>query len=226
MILAIDTATRTTSIALHDGDILLSEQTWITGNDFHAKIASIIADTMDACDVSMDEISGVAVCHGPGSYTGTRIGVAFGKGIAAANNLPLIGVSTLDIVAAGTPVFNSRHRLIAVAQAGRGRIIPAIYTAKKGRWVARTQPDLTTWDDLIETLEAGTYHISGELGVNARQTIQSVARDGLTLKIVSGAHGLRRAGFLAQVAWERLLKGDRDQFKAAHLAPVYLKSPG
>src|SRR5690606_20526166 len=111
MLLAIDTATRSLSLALHDGDTVIAEQMWRTGNRHNALLAPAIQQMMDVCDVTMQDITAIAVTTGPGSYTGLRIGVAFAKGLAAVNNLPLIGVSTLDMLAAGQPFQNARYKL-------------------------------------------------------------------------------------------------------------------
>ena len=49
----------------------------------------------------LSDLTALAVVAGPGSYTGVRIGVSMAKGLAAAHDLPLIGVTTLDVLAAG-----------------------------------------------------------------------------------------------------------------------------
>ena len=57
---------------------------------------------------------------GPGSFTGLRIGLALAKGMALARHLPVIGVPTLDILAAAQPV--REENLVAILLAGRGRL--------------------------------------------------------------------------------------------------------
>src|SRR5690606_17578892 len=86
------------------------------------------------CEASVEDLSALAVSIGPGSYTGLRIGVALAKGLAAARNLPLVGITTLDTLAAGQPYLSSNHGLIVVVQAGRGRVIVKTYRWRKGRW--------------------------------------------------------------------------------------------
>ena len=71
----------------------------------------------------------MAVALGPGSYTGLRIGLGFAKGLALANQIPLIGVPTLDILAAS--VGELPGRLLLAAEAGRTRVCVAVYQWQK-----------------------------------------------------------------------------------------------
>lgn len=227
MLLALDTATRYMSIALHDGDTLLAEQTWHTGNRHNELLANSLQQMMTVCGVQMTDLSVVAVANGPGSYTGLRIGVAFAKGIAAVRHLPLVGVSTLDILAAGQPFQNARNRLIPVVQAGRGRVIAGLYRVRKGRWEATAEPQIHKWNALLDDLEEGSYAITGEIDEKGRQAIEAYkTRDGLSLTLVAPVHRARRAGFLAQEAWRRYTDGDPQDFAAGKVLPVYLNTPG
>ncbi|MDQ7026842.1 MAG: tRNA (adenosine(37)-N6)-threonylcarbamoyltransferase complex dimerization subunit type 1 TsaB [Anaerolineae bacterium] len=224
MLLAIDTATRSLSLALHNGNTLIAEQTWRTGNQHNVLLAPSVQHMMAVCDVTTHALTAVAVSNGPGSYTGLRIGVAFAKGIAAVNKLPLIGVSTLDMLAAGQPFKNTRYKLLAILQAGRGRIIAAQYRVKKGRWDALTNPEITTWDDLLQNIE-GSYYITGEVDDNGRNAIESAKLEAASLTLVDPANRARRAGFLAQEAWRRYHAGDEEDFSPAKLVPVYMNKP-
>lgn len=223
MLLAVDTATRVMSLALHNGDDLIAEQTLTAGNQQSALLAPGIASVMRACDVQPSALTAVAVCTGPGSYTGLRIGVALAKGIAGANRLPLIGVSTLDSLAAAQPFTNTRHTLIAIAQAGRGRLIAARYRVKKGRWMPNEAPALTTWGDLLSAIEEQSY-ITGEIDAEGREALQQAQGQDIPVTLVSAASRLRRAGYLAEEAWRRLHAGEPEHFQPARLQPVYLKS--
>lgn len=223
MLLAIDTATRYMSLALHDGETLVGEQMLRTGNRHNTLLANNIQTMMDDCDVKPEHLTAVAVSIGPGSYTGLRIGVAMAKGIAAVRGLPLVGVSSLDTLAAGQPFQNTRHNLIAVVEAGRKRIITGTYRAKKGRWMPDGVPAITTWDALLAGLE-GSFYVTGEVEEDGRKALEEARARDISVTLVSPAYRARRAGFLAQEAWRRLQEADADTFKPAKLLPVYLKS--
>jgi len=221
MLLALDTATRLMSIALHDGQHLLSEQTWHTGNRHTVELAPAVNNMLLACDAAITDITALAVAIGPGSYTGLRIGVSLAKGIAAVHKLPLVGMTTLDILAAGQPYYQDGHALIGVVQAGRGRIIVNTYRWGKGRWNKRAEPRLMEWDKLVDIIDGPAY-ITGEIDKKGQAAI---TEKDLPLTLVSSAHRMRRAGFLAEYAWERLNEAgdDRTAFDPAKLLPVYIK---
>lgn len=225
MLLAIDTATRILGLALHDGDSLIGEQMWRTANRHNTLLAPSIQKMMEVCDVALDELTMIAVTNGPGSYTGLRIGVAFAKGMAAVNHLPLIGVNTLDLIAVGQTFQNTRHRLLTVIPAGRSRIIAGEYHVKKGRWEAVGEPQNTIWDELLAERE-GSYYVAGEVNEKGRKAIATAQENEVSVILVDAARRTRRAGFLAQEALRHYEMGEPHDFFPAKLVPIYLKPPG
>lgn len=226
MLLAIDTATRYMSMALHDGQMLLGEQTWRTANRHNTLLAPSLEQMMEICGVAMQDLEVIAVTHGPGSYTGLRIGVAFAKGLAAVQELPLVAISTLDMIAAGQPVQSTRYKLLAIVQAGRGRIISGQYRVKKGRWTADGEATLGTWDELLGEIEA-SFYVSGEIDEKGRNAIETAkTQQNASLTLVDAAYRLRRGGFLAQEAWRRYHHGSDDDFLPQNVRPIYMSSPG
>jgi tRNA threonylcarbamoyladenosine biosynthesis protein TsaB len=224
MLLAIDTATQFLSLALHDQDTLIAEQTWRTGNRHNTLLATSIQAMLAMCEITPEALTAVAVSIGPGSYTGLRVGVAMAKGIAQVRKLPLIGISTLDTMAAAQPFQNAKHTLLTVVQAGRGRIIVGPYRVKKGRWMADAEPMLTTWEKLLTDMPDGSYYVTGEVDDEGRKRITEHAQESAPLTLVSATQRARRAGFLAQEAWRALDGHSPDEFDAVKVHPIYLKS--
>jgi tRNA threonylcarbamoyladenosine biosynthesis protein TsaB len=109
--LAIDTSSARSALALVDGDRVLAEIVKPSGREFDvaAEVALLVPDP--------GVLDSVLVALGPGSFTGLRQGIAFGVGLAMSLGVPLLGIGTLDLVAAraGEPV-------VAVSEAGRGRV--------------------------------------------------------------------------------------------------------
>ncbi len=218
MLLAIDTATRWTGIALHDGAQLRAELGWHAVNTQTIELAPTLADLLRKVSVDPAEIRAVAVAIGPGSYTGLRVGLGFAKGIALAHNAQLIGINTLDIVAEAAGKMSSH--LIAVCEAGRGRICAATYYFySRKAWQLKQEADIYKWDELIEQVPRGSV-FAGEISADARSLIRNANRN---LKLASPAQGARRAAHLAELAIVRHHKGDVDD--AAALVPVYLRDP-
>lgn len=225
MLLAIDTATRVMSIALHDGKTLLAEQTATIGNHHTSELSPAVDTMLGNCGVQVGELTAIAVAIGPGSYTGVRIGVAMAKGLATYQQLPVVGVTTLDILASAQPHWQ-RHSLIALVGAGRGRIIVQIYRWSKGEWVSRVEPTIMNWEQLLDTIDGPAY-LTGEINTAGFEAIQEAESRGIPIKLAPPVYRLRRAGHLAEVAWTQLNainEEDMAQFHPAQITPIYLKT--
>lgn len=218
MILAIDTATRWLGMALHDGTAVLAEVGWRCLNNHTIELAPGLEGLMKRGNLSAAELSGIAVAIGPGSYTGLRVGLALAKGLALANQTPLLGISTLDIVAAS--FWAAPGQLWVVAQAGRSRICTAPYEWENGRgWQTSQSPTIESWDSLLPQLE-GRVTFAGEVTAEAAKQIKGMKK---AFQIAPPATAVRRAGYLAELGWQRLRAGDVDN--AQTLAPIYLRDP-
>lgn len=225
MLLAIDTATRLLSLALHDGDTLLAEATISVERNHSALLAPLIKQTLAQCGVAQDELTALAVCIGPGSYTGLRIGVALAMGMASVSNLPLIPASALDIIAAAQDQPLHAEKLIVTVPAGRQRVIWADYRHDGVGWLAQGEARLGGWDDLFQT-QMGSYALSGELTAAGLQRVRAAIASGQQIHLIAAAQRLRRAGYLAEIAWQRLREDGADAFPADRVRPIYLRSPG
>ena len=216
MILAIDTATRWLGLALHDGTAVLAEHGWRTFQTQTIELTPAIEEILRREEITAVDLKSIAVAIGPGSYTGLRVGLAVAKGMSLANRTPLIGVSTLDILAAATGPYEAE--LLVVAEAGRSRVCAAIYrwNSRHG-WQAATDPVIEAWPDLLAQLNRPTV-ATGEITADAAKLIRKAGH-----QVVPAAAAVRRAGYLAEIGWQRLRKRQTDE--ASSLAPIYLRNP-
>ena len=218
MILAIDTATRWLGLALHDGTAVVAELGWRCLNNHTIELTPNLQVMMQRANVTPADLDGIAVAIGPGSYTGLRVGMALAKGLALANQTPLLGISTLDIVAAAFGPFPGQ--LWVVAEAGRTRICTAPYEWENGRgWQTSETPIIESWESLLPKLE-GRVSFAGEITAQATRQIKAADR---TFQVMPPATAVRRAGYLAELGWRRLRAGNVDD--AQTLAPIYLRDP-
>lgn len=218
MILAIDTATRWTTLALHDGTAVVAEHGWRCFNTQTIELSPAITAMLKRGGVGVEELSAIAVAIGPGSYTGLRVGLALAKGLALANQTPLIGVPTLDIVVASFGPM--KEQLLAVVEAGRRRICAAVYQWQKDQgWQAQDEPVIISWQEMLDRLQAPTV-VAGEVSSQAVSLIRASEK---TVRLASPAAMVRRGGYLAELGQQRLRQGLVDD--ARKLAPVYLRDP-
>lgn len=221
MLLALDTATRLASIALYDGQRLLSEATWHSAQQHTVELMPRVVEMLQQAELTPRALSAVAVALGPGSFTGLRVALSVAKGLAVAHDLVLLGVPTLDIVA--YPHRWQPLPVCALVQAGRGRVCWALYGWREGVWQPDGEYRLSLVDEVVATVAATGKEtlFAGEI----EPTTAAALRDGLgeRARLASPALTLRRAGYLAEMAWARYQRGERDD--PATLSPIYLHEP-
>lgn len=223
MLLAIDTATRQISLALHNGRILLAEHTWPSENQHTVQLIPSILALLEQCRLTPKDLTAFAVATGPGSFTGLRIGVAAAKGMAGTVKAPLVGVGTLDVAAACYPGGLS-HALVAAAAAGRGRVVVCSYAWRKNAWKARSEMRLTDWAGLITSLD-GAATITGDIDAAGLDALKQARASGMPVTVAPAAYRLRRAGVLAELAWAQLhATPEQGVFDPSLVTPIYVKS--
>ena len=104
MLLAIDTSTAQIGLALYDGTSVPGEFVWHSGLHHTEELAPALAELLTRVGIKMDAVTVLGVALGPGSFTSLRVGLAFVKGLVLACHLPIVGIPTLDIVAAAGPL--------------------------------------------------------------------------------------------------------------------------
>jgi tRNA threonylcarbamoyladenosine biosynthesis protein TsaB len=218
MLLAVDTSTAQVGLALYDGTQILSEMTWVTRQHHTVELAPALSGLLSRCGVSINMVNALGVAIGPGSFTSLRVGLSLVKGIALARHIPVIGISTLDVLAMAQP--EGKNPLVAVIQAGRKRIAFGWYKCMKNGWQAEGQVRSGTIDELADEIQKPTY-VAGELSSDDRNRL---ARKRVNVLLASPANCVRRPSILADLAWARWQKNDVDD--AASLAPIYLHVEG
>jgi len=214
MLLAIDTSTDWIGLALYDGTQILCEQTWRSHSYHTIDLVPAIADILTRTHVNRAALTGLGIALGPGSFTGLRIGMSVCKGLALALKLPVAGVPSLDILAAGQPVL--RRPMIALLQVGRGRFAWARYISQNSHWVQEGPVQVSETHEIAATITSPVY-VCGEMDAEQRRIL---GRKWKTARLCSAAQGVRRPAVLAEMAWQRLQAGQADD--VVSLAPIYV----
>ena len=213
MLLAVDTSTQWMGTALYDGIQVVGEVSWRTQNHHTVELSSAIGNLLERCGLSSADLTVLAVATGPGSFTGLRIGMAVIKGMALGLKLPVIGIPTLDPVAAFQPLAD--EPLIVLLQAGRKRLAKVDYSVRGGQWTANSGPSVITAVELADQIEQPAI-VCGELSGEDRK----VLGHNQNITLISAVGSARRPSFLAELAWRRWVKKDVDD--ATTLSPSYL----
>ncbi len=223
MLLAIDTATDWAGMALYDGRAqqVRYELTWWARRRHTVTLLPRVDEALRDQRLTREDLEGLAVAIGPGSYTGLRVGLSLAKGMALALDVPLIGIPTLDVVA--YPYRHHRESVCAVIQAGRTRVCWALYSPglpadPQGGY---RLDDVPTVARALRSFGKPVL-VVGELTPEQAHLLRR--EGGSHVQVASPADGLRRAGFLAEMGLRALASGRRDD--PATLAPIYLRHPG
>ncbi|MCK0129943.1 tRNA (adenosine(37)-N6)-threonylcarbamoyltransferase complex dimerization subunit type 1 TsaB [Flavobacteriaceae bacterium F08102] len=127
LLLHIETATKNCSVSLSDGDKLLHVKEFNDDRFSHGELLHVfIEELFTLSNMKMDDLKAVSVSMGPGSYTGLRIGVAAAKGFCFSLDIPLIGLSTLAILARSVSV-EEHSFIIPLLDARRLEVYSAVY---------------------------------------------------------------------------------------------------
>jgi len=155
--LALDTSTNWGRFALAEDGEVLRYQPWNVAGSYADALLPVVDDVLAAAGRARDELDAVAVCRGPGSFTGVRIGVATAKGMAWSLGCTLHAVSTLEAMAAAMLGENRAFDWAApVLDARRNEVFAAVYR-RRGDWVeeilppAPADPDIW-WRDLLDAV--------------------------------------------------------------------------
>lgn len=128
LLLGLDTATATCSVALAEDRRVLAEASVHRPRAHAETLVTLIRDVLRAGGASRSDLDAVAVSAGPGSYTGLRIGVSTAKGLAMAVGAALVAVPSLEAMAwAAQPAMRSGDAVCALFPSRRAEVYAAVY---------------------------------------------------------------------------------------------------
>lgn len=158
LILAFETSAKAASVALLEPPRLLGEVYQNTGLTHSQTLLVMAENLLKQCGKTAQDVTAVAAAHGPGSFTGVRIGAAAAKGFSWGRDIPCYGVSTLEAMAEGLGVWDGY--VCPVMDARRSQVYNALFRAERGT-LTRLVPDravsLTELGEEIKNLEKPVF---------------------------------------------------------------------
>lgn len=215
-ILALDSTAEVSTVAVCNGERLLSEITINTGNTHSQTLLPSVEQALKMAGITVDDIDIFACSTGPGSFTGVRIGVATIKGIAYGKNKTCISVSTLEALAYN--LLGLDGVICPVMNARRSQVYNALFECNGGK-LTRICPDraisISELDDELSQRESPIY-LCGD-GYDITQKGFGKTKTCL----VPVRYRYQSAYSVAQIAIEKYENGE--QLTDAELAPIYLR---
>ena len=153
LVLGFDTATPAVSVALHDGERVLSAAGAVDARRHSELLAPMIAKVMADAGVARGDLGAVAVGVGPGPYTGLRVGVVTARVLGSILGLPVYGVCSLDVIAASA---GSGREFVVATDARRKEVYWARYDADDCRVAGPAVGPASSIPEATELPVAGT----------------------------------------------------------------------
>lgn len=215
MILAIDTSTDQASVALAEGDVIRAEWSWTARGNHSRHLTRVIQELLALEEARINSVEAVIVAIGPGSFSGVRVGLSEAKGLAVARRMPLVGISTLDMIAYQASCCS--QDVWAVLPAGRGQVYLAHYVGSPGDWRRDTEYTIATMTEAADRTARARF-IAGS---GAAPLAEELRARGHEPTLAPPAWRLRRAAFLAELGRRYLDAGGHDQVDLVE--PLYLR---
>ena len=213
-IFAMDTSSLTATVAVLSDEKLLGEYS-VSNKLTHSRtILPMTDELLGNLSMTLKDIDVFAVCVGPGSFTGLRIGMATVKTFAQTLDKPIIGVSSLDAIAYNF-AYAEDYIICPIVDARRGEVYNALYHNGEKSVYDRALP----LEELLCELEGKKVIFCGDASIAYQDEILS--RSESSWKLAPQTHVLPRASSAAYIAYLRAQKQDYDNLFA--LEPVYLR---
>lgn len=224
IVLGIETATAVCAAAVAVDGAATAEQA-LEQHAVHAeKLLTLIDRALREAGFTADQVNGIAVSIGPGSFTGLRIGLSVAKGLAFATGVPLVAVPTLSALAyhaAVAPATAASRNILTVLDARRDEVYCQLFDVGGGRpvplWDARACPV----PELIRELGGRAVLVTGD----AREKVLAVARTmpGGTARFGSVPPGRARCSAAAVAVLGSGLLAEGSVEDPGTLEPRYIK---
>jgi tRNA threonylcarbamoyladenosine biosynthesis protein TsaB len=215
--LSFNTSTNHYSLAVMNDEILVGEYTLASGSHHFSNLMPSLDELLNKVGLGLENLDGLIVALGPGSFTGIRIGLSVVKGLSQCLGIPVVGVSTLLGLASQVPYCNYD-------------ICPLVASRREEVFIARFRWDLQ--GQLIRHHDDTCVKISELESIIGNRTVfvgNNFPQQGPIIKDLLGPKALLvppylwnlRASSLVLAGLQRLKEGDSDG--SSELVPIYLR---
>ena len=213
-VLAIETSSRVLGVALIEGERILSSYELLADYPHAAELPGAVTRVLQDARSALERVEAIVVDIGPGSFTGLRIGLAFVKALAFPHKTAVVGMASLDVLAAGLP--SASPLICPILDAKQKNVYAARYRLEAGRPVKQGDYVLGPVDEFLARVTEPAIF----LGDGCALYGERIRARCPNAQFAPVECWLPRAATLARLGHERLLAGERDD--PARLVPLYL----
>ena len=215
-ILAIETATDQLGVALVDDTRVLASSELLAERAHAIELPGALTKVLESAGQTLEQVDAIAVDIGPGAFTGLRIGIAFVKALAFRRRTPVIGVASLDVLAAAVPY--AQQPVCPILDAKQKKLYAARYDTREGTPRKCADAQLLTVEEWLATLPKEPVILLGSGAALYRETITNAL--GPRALFAPPDLWLPRAATLGRLGLERIRRGQHDD--PSRLVPMYL----
>jgi tRNA threonylcarbamoyladenosine biosynthesis protein TsaB len=216
MELALDTSSKINSIAISREGEILNEMVWQSSHNETVELIPNLIHLLKQSRLEADLLQTILVAIGPGRFNSLRVGLGIAKGMAFSLDIPLISVSTLNVMA--YPFANTKLQICPIQQASHNTIATATYQ-QSNTWYCIKPAHLTTLELLCQQVDQQTL-FCGEINGDMANIIEHNLGH---LAVIPKIPEISHTASLAALGWKRFINGKQDNI--ATLQPLYLRPP-
>lgn len=217
-VLGIDTATKVAGAAVIGEDRLISERFIHNQKNHSQNIIPMIQQVMEDAGIKPEQLDGIAVTGGPGSFTGLRIGMSVAKTMGMALKIPVASVSTLKALAWN--LLGRKGLICPILDAKKNEVYTCVYSSKNGQLIEMIEPMASSIERLTEVLRKFNEPVTligDAVPVYGNILVDNISRIEFGTKINS----YPRASAAAELGLSQLKAGNVEDY--TFLQPVYLR---
>ena len=212
IILNIETSTKNCSVSIARNGEIIAIKELNNGNYSHAEVLHpFMQEILIEADILSEELDGIAVSKGPGSYTGLRIGVSAAKGLCFALNIPLISIDTLLALSHSINVDNGV--IVPMLDARRMEVYAAVFDSGHNQ-IRKVQAEIIDEASFSEYLSLGTVYFLGD----GAQKCQEIITHKNAVFILDKFPSSRQ---MAALSYQKYVRQEIED--VAYFEPFYLK---
>lgn len=220
-ILALDTTTNYSSAAVSREDRLLAEYDFAHNRDLSSRLMGILLHLLRDSGLTMKDLNAVAVSIGPGSFTGLRIGVVTAKSLAQALDIPIVGVTSLDLLAYQFD-YLPNQLVCPIIRVRKGEVYSALYRSHISGMERLTEylaEPIDTLLDRCDDAEGGRIVFCGDALDENREAIEARLKDRVIA--TPARFSFPNASVLAALGLRKITNGESLDYSS--LVPFYIR---
>jgi len=217
-VLGIDTSTSCGSVGLTDNGEVISDYLLNIPVTHSERLLGAIEFVLKEARCNIENIDGLAISLGPGSFTGLRIGVSTIKGLAFTTGKPVVGISTLDVLA--SQIATTPYLICPILDARKKEVYTAFYRYKEGNSLKRISPyQAIRPEDLVKNIKEQTIFLGDGVKTYGELLLKSLPS---LVIFPPGPLHFSHGSMVAKLGSELLQKGE--YLDLATFVPIYIRS--